>query len=162
MKAPEIPQPKFKVGEVVFVATWEEAGKRVQCPDCLGQKEWKVTTATEEFSVPCRTCQSGFGPSPGYITKSEITPVSRRTVIGTIEIMVNPKEQYVTYVCQEGGYPKNTKYYLNGTIHKEDELFHTEDEAMKAAKRIVVEERKRRIVRQKEEQERKRSSIRRP
>jgi hypothetical protein len=130
-----IPIPKFDIGDKVFRAQVEQREVAKQCPDCLGQGIWSgITPAGEEFEVPCSTCGFGFkDKSPGTIQERRLTVTALPLTIGSIRIdTASRNENPVSYMCKETGIG-------SGTIHHENNLFISEEEAFKRAREILGE-----------------------
>jgi hypothetical protein len=62
-------EPKFKLGDTVYMASYDLAEKTIVCPDCLGSAKVKVTLATgEEIMIECGACDpGGYQGSTGRI-----------------------------------------------------------------------------------------------
>lgn len=148
-------QPKYSIGQVVYkaYATYEEILE--QCPDCLGTKEWSVTTpAGETFEIPCNTCTEGWY-STGTIRVRKDAPKAESLTIGSIRINTQD-EKPISYMCHETGVG-------SGGIHYEDTLFLSREEALKVATTQAAENAARRNAEQRErEAKQKRKDARKP
>ncbi len=62
-------EPKFKLGDTVFMASYDRVGKSITCPDCLGSARVKVTLGTgEEILIECGGCDlAGYRGATGRI-----------------------------------------------------------------------------------------------
>lgn len=126
--------PKFKIGDYVYSASSHWLGTKQQCPDCLGQKTWEVTTpAGEKFPLECRTCWQGYNGNSGTISSWDYEPVVRSLTIGSVRIDTTD-EKPIAYMCEETGIG-------SGAIHYQENLFGTEDEAKQKAEELVVQAR---------------------
>lgn len=117
-----LPVPKFNIDDVVWYARviWTET--RVPCPDCLGQKEWTVTTpAGESFQHMCMTCSQGYY-SNGLVSEYGDKPDVRPMTIGSVRLDTAEAEDPVKYMCRETGVG-------SGSIYPERQLFALEDAA---------------------------------
>ena len=48
---------KYKIGDVVYKSGTTYSTETIQCPDCLGTKEWIITFADgEAMIIGCQTC----------------------------------------------------------------------------------------------------------
>ena len=123
-------KPKFDIGDQVFCARviWGETS--VECPDCLGTAEWKVTCPSgEEFKVRCNTCVSGYYSS-GKVKIYKDQEYIKILTVGSIRIDTNEKARPVSYMCVETGIG-------SGSIYYEENLFKTiEDAKAWAAKEL--------------------------
>ena len=135
---------KFNFGDKVFHGscswntTWE------QCPDCLGSGIWHVILPNkEEFDVPCGTCCDVWSTNRGKIPKEGYTAKVTRLTIGSIRADTYDKEGPIKYMCRETGIG-------SGSLWKESDMFHTEEEAMAHAKNEEV-----RLIEDRDEREEK-------
>lgn len=124
-------QPKFKIGQKVFVSSWNRAEKTRPCPDCLGLKEWDVITpAQEKFKIPCNSCMYAF-----YATGTESywqwSPYIKLMTIGSIRVDTNDKNP-VSYMMIETGVGSGNVYY-------EHLVFENEQDALALAMLNCVE-----------------------
>jgi len=132
-------ETKYNIGDSVYAAGITSGQRKTPCPDCLGKKTWTCKTpAGEEFEVPCGTCEHGYEGSLGYLTSYGTDPRVDPLTIGSIQTDTYRKE--VRYMCRETGIG-------SGTLHSEENLFTTYDEAMAAAV-VMAREREREITEQ--------------
>lgn len=131
-------QPKYFEGQLLYYADGRYCEKQIQCPDCLGRKEWKVELPNgEKFEIPCNTCQrEWWEESTGFISIWGDEPIVTHVLIQSIRIDTSDKENPITY-CTNDGYVCNEK-----------QLFETRTEAM-----ICAEEIARKLTVQRQEQE---------
>jgi hypothetical protein len=116
---------KYDIGDVVYSVQVESVDVRHTCPECLGAKEWTITTpAGNSVTVECPTCSYGYTVR-GFIIKSQINPIPCRLTIGQVryESGFDGEGMMFKYMCDETGIG-------SGTIWKESELFSTEAEAI--------------------------------
>lgn len=119
-------QPKFNIGDKVYFSSADQRGNIIQCPDCLGSTEWKVTTPEgKEFQTNCGTCSQGYH-STGTVKEWCCTPSARCLTIGSIRIDTADTNKPISYMCIETGVGSGSVYY-------EDKLFLTEKDAIDAA-----------------------------
>lgn len=122
-------ETKYSIGDKVWWAGCVSGQKHTTCPDCLGQKAWTCKTpAGEEFAVPCNTCEWGYEGSRGYLSNYCTDPSVQPMTIGSVEIRTHEErpEDRVRYMCKETGIG-------SGTLHSEERLFPSRDEAWAAA-----------------------------
>jgi len=111
-------ESKYDIGDVVFAASYEYQTVREVCPDCLGAKEWAVTTpAGTQAVIECPTCQYGYD-SLGHIEKEVIAPKVDRLTVGLIKYdhCYDTGDMHFVYMCRETGVG-------SGTIWGEEKLF---------------------------------------
>lgn len=129
----EVPTPKYRVGQRVFYPYTQTHSVEADCPDCLGQKEWRVCTpAGETIAVGCGTCDGrGKVTTP---TRHHVGYTKQMTV-GSIKIDTGdvPDDgdsgSYrwpVCYMCEETGVG-------SGSVYTERRLCETEAEAVEMA-----------------------------
>jgi hypothetical protein len=115
---------KFSIGETVYYATTTHVTRRAECPDCLGQKEWKaISPAGDEFTFSCPRCCKSYSNDLEYHVRH---PSVRQLTIGSVRIDTADKEKPISYMCQETGVG-------SGSIYDEADFFSTEDQAFEAA-----------------------------
>lgn len=115
-------QPKFDIGQTVYVArvSWRESF--IPCPDCLGQKTWFVRAPSgEEWAVDCLTCQRGWYSTGQVGSWSDQVVVEKRT-IGSVRVDTADRERPVSYMCVETGVG-------TGSVYDERNVFASRDEA---------------------------------
>lgn len=121
-------QSKYNPGDKVWAGHIETSQSQVVCHECLGSREWTVTTpAGNQITVHCPTCECGYY-SPGTITKYAVVGSSRRLTIGTVRYEDSYRDgegAVFKYMCEETGIG-------SGSVHRESELFDTEEEALAA------------------------------
>ncbi|MDR3736062.1 MAG: hypothetical protein P4L10_11065 [Acidobacteriaceae bacterium] len=137
----ELPTPKFKMGQTVYLATTQSTEGQHDCPDCFGAKVWSVQSpAGLETTTPCPRCSRSYFsndrniPSLSYVKKAGAV---RRLTIGSITAKTHPwrSGEHIEYMCIETGVGSGSTYY-------ENRLFETEEEALTVAKLIAADEQK--------------------
>jgi hypothetical protein len=110
----DLPTPRFRIGQVVFLGDTTDQMEAHPCPDCLGSREWTVTTPGGSTLVaPCQRCDSRWTssdlPSLSYSIKA---PTVRSLTIGSVRIETDqmPNER-VAYMCVETGIGSGSIYY---------------------------------------------------
>jgi hypothetical protein len=77
----------FQIGQGVWCASIKNTQKSVTCPDCLGKKFIFVRLQTsEELSIDCDLCKSGYYGSLGYVQFSEFQAHVERMEVTGIEV----------------------------------------------------------------------------
>lgn len=130
---PDLPVPKFKIGDVVYVPGYNASTEEMTCPDCHGTKVWTVKTAAEEFETPCQRC-STWSSKPPTLPKAE--PTVQRVTIATVRSGSHPEwgdGDKVTYMSSKTG---------SGTVYRESRCHATEAEAMAVARVMAAEQTK--------------------
>lgn len=103
-------QPKFEIGDLVYSASAYDTEEWIQCPDCLGTKEWSVICpGGDKFTQDCGTCQHGYEVL-GKIRKNEIKSHVRALTIGSVRLDTADK-QPISYMCEETGIGSGSIYY---------------------------------------------------
>lgn len=124
---------RFAKGETVFSAETEWAEKWVSCPDCLGTCKWLVVFADDTSEqVECQTCKRGYNPATGKIDIKQHTPRVRKVTVGSIRYNDRDAKPF-SYMCEETGVGSGRVYY-------DDDLFTTEEEAVKRAREKYEEQ----------------------
>ena len=115
--------PKFKIGDVVWLASSDWQSEPAECPDCLGEKAWEVVTpAGEIFSTHCRTCWHGYDGCSGTVSNYTYLPTVRRMTVGMVNTRQSDLKAEIQYMCEESGIG-------SGSLWDEEKLFPTETEA---------------------------------
>jgi hypothetical protein len=118
-----VPQPKFKIGDLVHAPRVGWGTKEVPCADCLGKKTWSVTTpAGETFEADCNTCSHGFYGSRGFTEEWGDHLKIELLTVGSVRIDTADEERPISYMCRETGVG-------SGSIYDEAHLFATREEA---------------------------------
>lgn len=120
--------PKFKIGDEVFVAGFENTETSIQCPDCFGKTKLTVILGDEsKISIDCSACERGYlgprGTIPQYIYK----PVAHARVIDGIRDEPNrfpsdEDERKVEYTFAGGYYSEEAKVFAT----EEEAIQHSE------------------------------------
>lgn len=119
---------KFSVGDVVYKGDLTTTEKMHDCPDCLGKKEWTVTSpAGETYTFKCPRCSLKFSINDAASLKYfEYKGYVRKLTIGSVRVDTNDMKHGITYMCKETGVGSGSVYY-------EAELFSTREAAEKDA-----------------------------
>jgi hypothetical protein len=119
--------PRFKIGDIVWVASYGTTARRVECPHCAGTGRIRVIFADDvEASIDCQNCSSGFNPPSGKVTVWE------------------PHEQVnARYVSGFTISAHGIEWRLDeNRICKNEEVFATKEDAEERAKVLVENARK--------------------
>lgn len=110
-----IPIPRYKIGDTVWYGTAHKTRKSHDCPDCLGTKQWTVTTpAGATLQAECQRCSTGYSslrdvPSLHYC---EYAPEVRRMTIGSVRVdTAETRDSPISYMCVETGVGSGAIYY---------------------------------------------------
>lgn len=119
-----LPVPKYAIGDRVLAALFNHHVQLSErCPDCLGTREWSVTTpAGETFQLACGTCRCGY-ESIGTITRWGPCSDAEQLTIGSVRIDTNSDKEKVSYMCVETGVG-------SGSVYTEDRLHSTRESAL--------------------------------
>lgn len=122
--------PQFTIKDVVYEASIAKSQKWLDCPDCLGAKEWTTTSpAGQEYTFPCPRCAQrntdGNERLDYHVWESQ---EPRRLTIGSVRIDTAEKEdRRVQYMCEETGVG-------SGSVYSQVNLYWTADDAFEAGK----------------------------
>lgn len=85
----------FKIGDRVWMASFDRRSYEVQCPDCMGNKRLKVTLGDgTEVMVECAGCQSGYDPPRGVITQWAWTEKAEQVTVTAVTEKLNEPTEY--------------------------------------------------------------------
>lgn len=117
-----------KIGDQVWVATFETVDDSVECPDCCGKKHLAVIMGDDSrVTVACEGCKRGYEPPTGRVRFYRRIPMATLVEIHAIEQeRIDGKER--------------VRYRTNCQIIESDRCADTKEEAMKIAERIAEEE----------------------
>lgn len=121
-------ETKFSIGDRVYKAWTTTVRKQHPCPDCKGARKWKaISPAGGEYTFACPRCTASYHSNRDLsLDYSEFAPCVQPLTIGSVRTDSASDDRPVEYMCRETGIG-------SGTIHSEADLFHTEEEAMRAA-----------------------------
>lgn len=114
-----LPQPRFGIGDPVWVVYSDTVDRRVPCPDCLDSKTWEATSAVgETFRVSCPRCQTtnwSLSKLPP-LARREATFRVRQLTVGSIQMDTNVRdgESVFKYMCAETGIGSGNVYNETG------------------------------------------------
>lgn len=126
-------QPKYHIGDTVWVAVTKASVEYWPCPDCNGTKQWVATTAAgEQIAVQCPRCMTFTFDKLPSLRRQRLTAAVRQLTIGSIRTDTAAKDgEHVAYMCHETGIGSGNTYY-------ERLLFATEPEALESSARFVA------------------------
>jgi hypothetical protein len=111
--------PKYEIGDSVWLAESNWNSLPIQCPDCLGQKTWLVSTpAGETFQSYCRTCWHGYEGCSGTVNEYGYRATTRQLTIGMVCVRQSEEKSEIQYMCRETGVG-------SGSMWNEADLFLT-------------------------------------
>lgn len=118
---------KFGVGDKVFSAWTTITQKKRPCPDCQDTLKWDaISPAGKQYQFPCPRCSASYHSNDDIsLQYSTHVPSVQELTIGSVRVDTND-EHPVSYMCRETGVG-------SGSIHDEETLFATHDEATAAA-----------------------------
>lgn len=95
-----IPEPKFEVGELIWVPRAEPVEEFETCPDCLGERTWRaIAPAGDEVLIRCFTCTRGY-ETLGLVPVLRAVASVESHIIQGVEIKTDPRYgEPVTYTC---------------------------------------------------------------
>lgn len=97
-------EPKFKIGDRVWRASFEIVEKKIVCDDCRGDGRLVVIMGdNSSVSIECTGCKSGFDGSRGYNIIHDWVEQSKPAIISKIEIS-STEVQYQSQICQYSNY----------------------------------------------------------
>lgn len=119
---------KFKIGDVVFRGSTLTTKKQIPCPDCKGERKWRVVSpAGKEYEFACPRCKSGYKSERGLsLDYWSHEPTVERMTIGSVRTDTHA-ENPVEYMCNETGVG-------SGSVYKEKDFFTSREEAVAHAK----------------------------
>lgn len=73
----ELPVPKFKIGDRVFMSSYDRGEKYITCPDCGGSQKVRMILADDtEIHIECGGCDpGGYRGSTGKVKQYEFSVV---------------------------------------------------------------------------------------
>lgn len=119
-------EPKFKIGDTLYIATFNSTDNYIICPDCGGTKTLRVILWDgTEYIIDCQGCSAGYDPPIGYIRTYKRIPKVEVVTLSGMEINQNSPIEYRV----------RWSSYCYRTL-KEDELFVLKEDA--EAKAVVT------------------------
>lgn len=141
---PDLPVPRFHIGQTVWIGYVHDTQEQLPCPDCLGQRTWRVTLPSgEAHDVPCQRCTDRYsGAEVPLIAIADWKACTRQLTIGSVRIDTAAgtssfDRHPVSYMCRETGVGSGSTYY-------ELDVFGTEAEAFASAQAQVAQNRAKR------------------
>jgi len=98
----------YKVGDVVWYASFEQRKEKVPCPVCYGNKSVIVVLGNgDEVQVECGFCNRGYNPPSGYVTEYVQLPRAEQMTITRRSIEEGSGGEKVEYASTHYGlYPE--------------------------------------------------------
>lgn len=121
-------ETKYSVGDTVWTPSVTSTPAKRDCPDCLGKKKWETTSpAGRVYEFTCPRCSDGYKSDRDLDLDLSYSVSVAGTQSLTIALVRGSSDRSdVSYMCQETGVG-------SGTVHRELDLYQTEDEALAAA-----------------------------
>lgn len=118
---------KYSVGDLVYRAGTMTKVFMRDCPDCQGSKQWDaISPAGKQYQFACPRCSASYQSERDLDLKyTQFVASVQPLTIGSIRVDTHD-ERPISYMCVETGVG-------SGSIHYEEDLFPTEDEARRAA-----------------------------
>lgn len=127
----EVPTPKYKIGDAVWLASVESTTERLPCPDCKGEKVWQVTSpAGEAYTCACPRCQRTYS----FRDDMPSLDVQRVKPIVTCRIITGISVNAVHNQWNEAIEYRSTTSSSSWTTMRESEMYDSEETAMIVAK----------------------------
>lgn len=122
-------QPKFNIGDAVFLAHSHMEQKKLPCPDCLGTNHWAAKSpAGTEYSFACPRCNSRYSSQDNLsLFYSSFEPAATNLTIGSIQFNSENERSKYQYMCVETGVG-------SGSVYHEADIFKDREAALEAAK----------------------------
>lgn len=80
-------EPKFKIGDALWRASFESTAAWVTCPDCGGRKHIRCLLHDDSMVlIDCRACARGYEPPSGQLQVFNRTPNAVRALITGVTI----------------------------------------------------------------------------
>jgi len=118
---------KFKIGDFVWVASFDKKELQTTCPDCLGKRELIVILGDDStVIIPCAGCSSGYREPTGKISYWDWIPTAELQKITGMELSEDTVEYRSDYHCLYA-----------------DKVFATQEEALVAAAKLAEEQNQR-------------------
>ena len=97
--------PKYEIGDKVWRAYTTVEHFQHDCPDCLGEKEWKAESpAGTKYTFPCPRCSSMYQSNSALSLKyRKFVPSTQLLTIGSVRLDTADKDHPVSYMCVETG-----------------------------------------------------------
>lgn len=111
-------EPKYRIGDAIWWATWESSETYITCPDCGGTARIRCILFDEtEVSIGCEGCSRGHEAPTGRIQVYTRQALAKPTAVRGFEVSADGVE-----------------YHLDGGWRiPEADLFDAEQEALTAA-----------------------------
>ena len=134
MKSKGMPQPRFAIGQKLWIAHTHTRQVQLPCPDCHDSKKWPITSpAGDAFEIACPRCAYSHSGRTrdvlGSLVYSEYAPYARELTVGSVRIDTHD-ENPIHYMCVETGVG-------SGTLYREKECFGTEPEALAYGQKLA-------------------------
>jgi len=120
-------EPKFKIGDFVWVASLDKTELQTVCPECFGKKCLTVILGDDSsVTISCAGCSQGYQEPTGTISYWDWVPTARLQKITGMELSEDTVEYRSNYHCLYA-----------------DKVFATQEEALVAAAKLAEEQNQR-------------------
>jgi hypothetical protein len=121
---------KYSEGETVYFASTVSEKRKHDCPDCLGKKEWGVTSPSgTDYTFQCPRCAAPYMHNSSLsLAYQAYVPSAQKLTIGSVQFntATTAWDKGARYMCYETGIG-------SGAVYNEEALFYTESAALEYA-----------------------------
>lgn len=117
----DLPVPKFRIGDTVWIARTSSQSTMLPCPDCKNTRKWLVTTpAGAQFECACQRC-GAYTPQRGLpsLEYQRFAGYVESRTIGSVRLDSADKVNPVSYMAYETGIGNGNIYYERGLFDSE-------------------------------------------
>lgn len=107
-----LPVPKYKKGDVVYLASTTTIGAKHECPDCKGTGKWPIVSpAGIEMDMDCPRCNfRSYNRDDLSLEYTKYVNSVKALTIGSVRIDTSDEENPITYMCVETGIGSGSVY----------------------------------------------------
>ena len=133
--------PRFKMGDVVWLAQYRTTERYVECSHCAGTGRIRVIFADDvEASIDCQNCAQGYDPPTGKVRVYDPYPHAQRSVVTGFTISGDGIDWLLLARTRKLAWQIDGPFYR--TCEDED-VFATEEEALARAQVLSADAAKR-------------------
>lgn len=104
--------PKFAIGDVVWMASFDPVSSRLTCPDCGGTRFMTARLFDgTEHAIACQGCDAGYEGSRGWLQIYERTPSAREVIVSGVHV----RDSALVYDTSGGCYVPETNLFSDET-----------------------------------------------
>lgn len=119
-------EPRYKIGDVVYVGTYDNRQSQIECPVCFGKREVTLILGNGDSVItPCDYCGKGHEGPKGFVLQCERIPRAEAALINEIRLELSADGSIVQY------------HTANYSCYQEYEVFPTQAEAMAYAQELA-------------------------